>query len=359
MNDYATKLAEAFSQRVIQLYYEDAVSEAITNQDYEGEIKGRNSIVNIMTFGKITLQNYTGANLNAQSIKESVGRLITDQQKAFYFEVDSLDQFKSFIKNPSQYLLKQVKQELAETIDAYNLSFYADVQAGNRIGTNYTTGTVAVANDGTVTGVGTSFTSDMVGRGFKADGHTKWYRVKSVASATSLQIEQDVDDTDPTYDGGAIAAGASYVIEAVSPITVSTSDIYQYLVRAKTVLDQNRVPKDDRWVVLPSHLTQYLLQSPSYVPAVDRAYAKRVEEGKVDRIAGFMVFENEQVNGDPENGYHVLAGHRSAITYAMGMTESGIEDRIANFGKAYKGLYVYGSKVVDERRKALVELYLK
>jgi hypothetical protein len=43
----------------------------------------------------------------------------------------------------------------------------------------------------------------------------------------------------------------------------------------------------------------------------------------------------------------------------MGMTETGIEDMTGNFGKAYKGLYVYGAKVVDERRKALVELFLK
>jgi hypothetical protein len=44
---------------------------------------------------------------------------------------------------------------------------------------------------------------------------------------------------------------------------------------------------------------------------------------------------------------------------AMGMTEQGTEDLIGNFGKAYKSLYVYGAKVIDERRKALVELYCK
>lgn len=40
----------------------------------------------------------------------------------------------------------------------------------------------------------------------------------------------------------------------------------------------------------------------------------------------------------------------------MAFVETGIEDLQANFGKAYKGLNVYGAKVVDERRKALAAL---
>ena len=61
----------------------------------------------------------------------------------------------------------------------------------------------------------------------------------------------------------------------------------------------------------------------------------------------------------PTNGWHCLAGHKSAITFALGFTETGIEDLTGNFGKVYKGLNVYGAKVVDERRKALAELYCK
>ena len=63
--------------------------------------------------------------------------------------------------------------------------------------------------------------------------------------------------------------------------------------------------------------------------------------------------------GDSVNGWHILAGHKSAITFALGLTETGMEDLIGNFGKAYKSLYVYGAKVVDERRKALAELFGK
>ena len=40
----------------------------------------------------------------------------------------------------------------------------------------------------------------------------------------------------------------------------------------------------------------------------------------------------------------------------MAFVETGIEDLQKNFGSAYKGLNVYGAKVVDERRSALAGL---
>jgi hypothetical protein len=43
----------------------------------------------------------------------------------------------------------------------------------------------------------------------------------------------------------------------------------------------------------------------------------------------------------------------------MGFEESGIEDLVGDFGKAYKALFVYGAKIVDERRKALAYMWCK
>jgi len=43
----------------------------------------------------------------------------------------------------------------------------------------------------------------------------------------------------------------------------------------------------------------------------------------------------------------------------MGIKEHGIEVLIGIFGKAYKSLHVYGAKVADVRRKALVEGFWK
>lgn len=360
MAAYATKLAEAFASQALRIYYQTAVAEMITNQDYEGEIRDRASRLNILTFDKLTTKDYTGANLTADDITESNAQLNTDQQKAFYYKIRSLDKFKSYIKNPEGTLSEQAGLELKKVIDTFVLGFWADVAAGNRVGTDYTTGTVTVdVTTGAVTGSGTTFTAAMVGKGFKAAGHTIWYRVKTYTSATAIVIEDDKDDTTSAYTGGAIGAGATYTIEAATPVQVTKSTVYAQLNSARQKLDDQEIPSENRFVVVPPYVASMIRQAPEYIPAVDRAYDEVVNRGLVGSLAGLTVYMSARVIGDSVSGWHVLAGHKSGITYAMGFVENGIEDLIGNFGKAYKSLNVYGGKVVDERRKALSELFLK
>ena len=358
MSDYGTKLAEGFAQKVVELYYANSIAPDITNSDYEGEVKDKNSKLNILTFGKVQLHDYTGAAMSADDPQESVGTLITDQAKDYYFKIKSLDKFHSWIKNPEGTLLDSAGKSLKETIDSYILGFYTKAAAGQRIGTDYTAGTVDIDVNGVVTGTSTTFTADMVGRGFKAVGHSKWYRVKSYTSATSITIENDSDDETSSYDGGVIS-GANYTIEAATPVTVTKDTIYGYLVELQGILDDAKIPATDRWIVVPTKVKALLQKAPELTPAVPTAYEDVVKKGIIGEIAGFRVYSSPFVSGDNTNGYHILAGHKSAITFANAFTESGIEDLIGNFGKAYKGLDIYGAKVVDERRKALAELFCK
>lgn len=367
MASYPTKLAEAFASKALEIYYATAVSEMITNSDYEGEIKDKSSILNILTFSKILSKTYTGADLTADDLTESNGQLVTDQAKAFYFRVKSYDKFRSYIKNPEGTILDQTGKELKKVVDTYVLGLYGDAGAGNRLGTDYTDGTVTVdVTTGLVTGSGTTFTAGMVGRPFKAAGHTTWYRVKTFTNATSIVIEDDFDDVTSAYTGGAIGGGSTYTIQAATPVQVTKSTIYDQLNSLGVFLDNNEVPEDNRWCVLPPDLVKLVREAPEFIPSgVPAAYDKLVLNGRFTNariggtMAGFELFKSARVNGDSVNGWHVLAGHKSAITFAMGFVETGMEDLIGNFGKAYKSLNVYGAKVIDERRKALTELFAK
>lgn len=362
MSAYPTKLAEAFASKVCQIYYETAVAEKITNNDYEGEIRDRASKLNILTFGALSLKNYAGAALTADDLTESNAQLTTDQQKAYYFKIQDLDTFQSYIKNPEGTILEQCRALLQETIDAYVLGLYGDVASGNRDGTSYTTGTVTVdVTTGVVTPAGgAAFSSGMVGKGFKALGHTVWYRIKSYNAGTGgIVIEDDKDDETSAYTGGAIGAGATFEIQANTALAVTKDTINARVNALATLLNKAKVPKADRWLVVPADISALIRQAPEYIPAVETAYNEVVKRGLIGMLAGFSVYESQQVTGDSTNGWHVMAGHRSGITFAMGMTESGIEDLIGDFGKAYKGLTVYGAKVIDERRKALAEGFWK
>ena len=72
------------------------------------------------------------------------------------------------------------------------------------------------------------------------------------------------------------------------------------------------------------------------------------------------MFVSNRVAGDNTNGYHVIAGHKSFLTFADKTLESGMEeDLIGNFGSAFKDLFVYGAKVADGRRKFAAHAFVK
>ncbi len=361
MDAYGTNLGEHFSANALMKFFETTVHDRITNADYEGQIKGGGADrVSILTFGNVTIHDYSGANLVVEDISESEGQLLVNQKKAYYFRIKSLERFESYVKNPESAMIVRSGKQLSEIIDGYVLGLYADVGSGNRVGTDYTTGTVTVTvTTGAVAGSGTTFTSGMEGLGFKATGHTSWYRIKTFTNTTTIVIEDDADDLTSAYNGGAISGGATYTIEAASVRTVTISNIYEYIDELAEKLDTAKIPKSDRWLVVNAKIAHILKRSEELTPAVASAYEDVVKKGLLGTVSGFMVYQNEQVSGNNTTGYYILAGHKSAITFALAFTESEIEPLIGNFGKAYKGLVVYGGKILDERRKALTYFWCK
>lgn len=362
MNTYPTKLVEGFALQALEVFYAMSVTEGITNNDYEGEIEDKTSKLNVLTFGLISSHNYSGGDMTADSLTESNSQIVTDQAKYIYFTVKTWDKFRSFIKNPENPVAKQVASEIKKVIDIYVLGFYGDAGAGNWLGTSYTTGTVTVdVTTGAVTGSGTTFTSSMVGKPFKAAGHTVWYRIKTFSSTTAIVIEDDSDDLTSAYTGGAISGGSTYEIQANTALQVTKSTIFAVIMDAQTTLTNNEIPEEDRWLVVPARIAALIRQAPEYVGVGSEGGREAVQNGMLPRkFAGFTVYEvsDARIQGNASDGYHVMAGHKSAITFAMGLTENGVEDAIGNFGKRIKQLYVYGAKVADERRKALVHAYL-
>jgi hypothetical protein len=356
MSTYATNLAEGFSQKVVSLFFEKSIAMDISNQDYEGEIKDKLSRLNILTFGAIATRAYIGATMAAaDDATESVGVLVTNTQRAYYFKIQSLQRFHSWIKNPENSLLETVAKTLAQEVDAFVLGFGGDVGAGNRVGTDANTGTITITTQtgAFVVGGATPVTSAWVGKGIKAVGHSKWYRVLSTSSTTEGFVIDDKDDDLPQtypYNGGTITT-AAYVTEAVTKVTVAYNTLYGYVAKLQEKLNKAQAPQEDRWLIVPPEIYTILVQTTQLLPSVDASFQDIVKRGYVGNICGFKVLMNTQVAGDNTTGFQVLAVHKSWLTFAMGWVESGIEDLIGDFGKAYKGLNIYGAKVVDERRK--------
>ncbi|HEX8196350.1 MAG TPA: hypothetical protein VF571_09195 [Pyrinomonadaceae bacterium] len=365
MSAYGTKLAEGFSAKMLKHLYTNAPIDEIVNRDYEGEINAVGSKLNILSLARITEKTYNGSNLTPDDLSEINAQLVIDQYKSFYWREKTIDKWKSYIKNPKGTVLQQTANERKKNIMTYLLGFWADAAAGQWYGTDYTTGTVAVTTGtGAVVGTGTTFTSAMVGKPFKATGHTAWYRVATFTDATHITIEDDSDDNASSYSGGAISAGASYTIQANTAKTIdnSTTKFLTMLDFFKQTLDDAEVPSEDRFVFIPPVGATSLRNDPGIKLNVPEVYQELVKKGLVTVIDNFQIFEqpSNRFAGDNTNGFHIVAGHKSWLTLADKALEVGMEeDLIGNFGSAYKDLFVYGGKVADERRKYAVHGFVK
>ena len=356
MANLGVNYGERFARNSMRRFKQTAVTPMITNDKYKGEITGGGADrVNILTYGVPAITDYDGSDFTFDTVTEVEGTMVIDQKKLWKFQILDWDNFKTYANDASSVEIQNAGDQMQRVVDSYVLKLAAD-KAGRAVGTDYTTGTVAINSSGNVTGTDTTFTSGMVGKPFKAAGHTKFYVVKTFTSATSITIANGYDDT--SYDGGAISAGASYVIEGAAKLQVSKTTIDDAVLAAKEKLDEAFVPATDRFLVVPSKIHSVILQANILTPYTPSAYEDVVKLGICGMLRGFKVISNEQVSGNNTDGYHCIAGHPSAITFAMAMVKSEVVDREANFGKGYKGLSCFGAKCLDVRRTALVDMWL-
>lgn len=363
MSAYGTKLAEAFSNKLMLEMYDRNLVDAIVNRDYEGEINETGSVLNMLNFDRLSEKTYADAALTVDSLTENNSQLVIDQYKSFYWKEKTLARWLSYIKNPHGTIVDQTASERSRNIDLFVFGLFADVGAGNRDGTDVTGGDVTVdVTTGQVTGNGTTFTSGMVGRGFRATGHSVWYRIKTFNSTTDIIIEDDLDDIDSQYTGGAIAGGTAYEIEADSAISITTGNLLTRVAALKLKLDQaesfgfSHVPDENRWLIVPPEFENIVINATGVALHVPEVYSSLVQRGFITMLQGFKVFKSNRLTGDNTDGYRVLAGHPGWMTFAEKILDARVEeDLIGDFGTAYKDLFVYGAKVNDARRHFAAE----
>lgn len=161
-----SNFGEQFASKVLERVYPKAVFPAITNRDYEGEIKKPGDRVNILSFlNDILLSDYTvGTDMNSETIIDAEDQLIVEKRKYYNFSLDRLEDLFTYAGDIPSSLLDNQATVLNNTIDAYVLGkFSTDTKAGNWIGVDlYVRGSgqtmasiVTTATGGTLT-IGTN-----------------------------------------------------------------------------------------------------------------------------------------------------------------------------------------------------------
>lgn len=136
--------------------------------------------------------------------------------------------------------------------------------------------------------------------------------------------------------------------------TVETA-AYNYLVDLGVKLDDAKVPSDGRWVIVPPWYYGYLIKDKRFTFSGTAQGDSVLRSGVIGTTAnGFTVLKSHNVPNTTATKYKIVAGHDMATTFASQLVESEAFRPHNHFSDAFKGLHVYGAKVV--RPEALAVL---
>jgi hypothetical protein len=143
--------------------------------------------------------------------------------------------------------------------------------------------------------------------------------------------------------------------------TAGSNGAYEQLVDLSVLLDQQNVPTEGRWVVIPPWYHGILVTDQRFVSyaAVDVLYNRQVGEA-----AGFAVLISNNTpttpvptgsNNAPNTPRNkIIAGHSMAYSYAEQINSVEAYRPEKRFGDAVKGLHLYGGTVIRPEAVAVL-----
>lgn len=155
---------------------------------------------------------------------------------------------------------------------------------------------------------------------------------------------------------GLYASAGSSVGTSGSPKTDlgTATNAYLHLVALAVELDEQNIPSNGRFVVVPPWYHGKLLQDDRFIKSGTDSAAATLANGEVGTAAGFRILKSNNVSTDATT-YRIMAGTSQAISYAEQINKVEAFRPERRFADAVKGLHLYGAKVI--RPAALSVLY--
>jgi len=291
---------ELWSGKLIEKFYAATVLAAISNTDYEGEIKNYGDRVKIRTKPTIVINNYlVNGDLSLQRPVGNFVELYIDQGKYFSTILDDVIEKQS---------------------DINNLSIWADDASEQ----------MKIAVD----------TDVLLYLLHQADSHNRGTTAGLVSGNINLGV-----------------TGTPVATVGRNP-TTGQVEIVDVLLRLGQALDEQNIPETGRWVVMPTWATFQIKRSELrevFVSGDSVTILRNGRFGQVDRftIYGSNLLPNGAAGGLQPGEYPIYAGHAHGLTFASQLTNVETLRSERTFGQILRGLQVYGRQVLDG--KALAE----
>lgn len=293
-------IPEIWSPTVLHKFYASTVLAAISNTDYEGEIKSHGDKVVIRQIPTITIRDYEADGpLTYERPSAPTVELLIDQGKYWNTILDDVMAVQSDLE-----LLDQWAGDAAEQM---KIAIDTDV-LGGIIGQEH------ASNSGATAGV----------------------------------ISGDLDLGITT---------APVLIRPRNP-GAGEREPTDLIVDLMQVLDEQNVPETGRWVVGPSWFCSSLVKSELRQADLTGDAVSVLRNGRigmVDRADTYRsnLIPNGAAAGLAAGEFPIYAGHSVGLTFASQITEMETLRAESTFGNIVRGLNVYGYKVTDPKALAM------
>lgn len=288
-------IPEIWASKLIENFYDATVLSAISNTDYEGEIKQHGDKVNIRTTPELTIRSYEkGMKLMVERPDKPKVVLNIDQGEYFAAIEDDVDKTQSDI-NLMQNWSRDASEKMKIKIDSNVLTGMLPDIASHNMG----------ATAGRISG-----------------------NINLGAIGAALQVTK-TNVLDYIVDAGLV------LDEANSP-------------------ESNRFMVIPAWMaalIKKSDLKDASLTGDG------TSVLRNGRIGMIDRFTLYVSHNLNRVPDGGNQCFSVIAGHKMGLTFASQMTEMETLRSESTFGSIIRGLQVYGYKVV--KPEALAKLYVR
>lgn len=151
-------------------------------------------------------------------------------------------------------------------------------------------------------------------------------------------------------DNAGIAAGKISqninIGEHLNARSVDKSNIIDWLIDLSVVMDEQNLPNENRFVVLPAKACARLKTSDLKDASLTGDGKSTLRNGKVGMVDRITIYQSNQVFQTQAGEYDIVFGHKSATTFAGQITKMESLKNPDDFGDLARSLFVYGYKVI-------------
>jgi len=285
-----------WSTKLIEKFYASTVLAAISNTDYEGEIKNKGDTVVIRTKPTITIKDYLADGLlTVERPSSNIIELKIDKGKYFNLILDDVMEIQADL-NMMNMWSDDAAQQFKIVVDTEVLKSLL--------------GQAATNNKGTLAG--------------------------KISGNVNLGV-----------------TGTPLALVARNPTAVvGKTEIVDLLVRLGQVLDEQNVPEQGRWVVLPAWISSQIKMSELRDASLTGDATSILRNGRLGMVDRFTIYVSNLLPSGVAAGLAagesvIYAGTQHALTFASQINNVETLRSEMTFGQLLRGLQVYGYKVLD------------